>query len=420
MKLRLSGIGLCLLLLTVVWLGRPVHGQTTTNLLVNPSFELLDAGTDHPTGWSGGHSKNTSWLEVPDGTNYGYVTGSEEMSQTVPVNVGSGYLLSFWSGTHVVRGQYVEMRLLDSVGNTVDAVRTLITHSVDENHKLEGVYYMDYASIPEGAVSIQVLISANGYGWAKVDAMSLQEITPVVETATPTRPETQTTPTATIATPPTSVITPTLPAKVIFVKDAQPKTDTDFTFYMDGYGEFQLDDPLYNDGDEIGNRIEITVAPGTYSIRELPTEGWELEGIVCNKSMAVDVQSASVGVVLEEGQVLTCMFSNRTVPSVLEETDEPAMSNHTYLPLVSGGGYLTKCLFVGNPYLWLDVYLAIYVDAPQNAPYYLYSGNELLGMFFDAETYYIGETHQLTYPLYVKQNRTTQCILETMPEPQQK
>lgn len=150
------------------------------NLLVNGSCEMLDEGTDHPVGWVGGHSKHTSWLVVPDGDNYCYTLGSEGgMWQDIAVKQGYRYELSFWSGTHQVWNQVVELQYVTSKGTSdantlIESATHSITHVVDDDGRLGGQYRLTLPPAPVEASFIRVWVYADN-DWAKVDALDLRE-----------------------------------------------------------------------------------------------------------------------------------------------------------------------------------------------------------------------------------------------------
>lgn len=155
------------------------HGQVENeNLLLNPSFEDLDPGSDHPTHWTNGHSKHTSWLVVPDGNNYGYVLSSDDhpMYQDITYTVDSTYVLRFWSGKHNNNQSTVTLSYLDKEGNVLDSETHVITHIVDTDKQLQGAYELTLAP-NNTAQLVRVEVSASN-GWGKVDNMMLWSVTP--------------------------------------------------------------------------------------------------------------------------------------------------------------------------------------------------------------------------------------------------
>lgn len=80
-----------------------------------------------------------------------------------------------------------------------------------------------------------------------------------------------------------------------------------------------------------GESISVDVEPGSYSISEPASEGWELTSIGCDgdyDDLQVDVQAATVHFVVAEGDLVSCTFTN--VPSepergtlVIEKITDP-------------------------------------------------------------------------------------------------
>lgn len=124
--------------------------------------------------------------------------------------------------------------------------------------------------------------------------------------------------------------------------------------------------------------------------------------------------------------VLVLAIALMVLTALPASADEQA-NNYVYLPVVQSNPYLPDCQFVGFP-IWLDVYLVINTPGTAESPYMLSVNGETL-MFIDAGTYYIGETHQLSYPLTVYQvnniylppgsrTYTVKCALNSQPQPQ--
>lgn len=149
--------------------------ESVTNLLDNGSCEVVDKDTDHPTGWVGGHAKNTSWLTVPDGINYCYVLTGETMYQEVEVKADHMYSLTFHSGTHVVHGQSVSLQYISPSNTVVAESIHLIKHIVDTDKQLAGAYTLTLPVVYEGVMFVRVKISSPN-NWAKVDLFDLQAI----------------------------------------------------------------------------------------------------------------------------------------------------------------------------------------------------------------------------------------------------
>lgn len=161
------------------------------NLLKNPSFEILDTGTDHPTDWVGGHAKSTSWITSPDGVNYGYAVGPDEtMYQDVEVGPNANMTLRFWSGTHPHSGEPPRLRFqILKTGVLVDEEVVEITRVLsDTNGIFEGPITLRLISSEPVTTTARVLIEANS-GWGKVDNLSLSVLYPRDDPEPPEEPE---------------------------------------------------------------------------------------------------------------------------------------------------------------------------------------------------------------------------------------
>lgn len=164
-----------------------VLSSSSESPLINGSFETLDPGTDHPTGWVGGHAKSTSWIVPPDGKNYGYALYDETMSQIISMTPGSNVELTFWSGTHPhdTGDPIVRLEYLDSEGEIVAQAIHSITHLVESDNHLAGPFNLRLPAAGLNVVSLRVVVSGNFSGWAKVDGMGLSIDTPRNEEESP-------------------------------------------------------------------------------------------------------------------------------------------------------------------------------------------------------------------------------------------
>ncbi|HMB22992.1 MAG TPA: SdrD B-like domain-containing protein, partial [Anaerolineales bacterium] len=154
------------------------------NLVLNPSFEE-NAGTP-PKSWTNGTAGNVGvWV---DGKNVGYISGSKTMSQSVSVNVGSGYKLTFYSGSHVPSIQTVKLQYFNAGGT---AIGTEAKHTIVDDLEVVGFggpYSLSLDAAPADATSLKIMVSANNKDYAKVDALCLQATEPVVVEPTPEVP----------------------------------------------------------------------------------------------------------------------------------------------------------------------------------------------------------------------------------------
>ena len=123
----------------------------------------------------------------------------------------------------------------------------------------------------------------------------------------------------------TCTYTNTKRGSIVIVKDAVPNDAQDFAFTSNitGSTTFSLDD----DADPtLSNTKTISVAPGTYTVTEGTTSGWDLTGLSC-----VDPTSNSSGVIgtgvatinVAAGETVTCTYTNTKRGTVIikKETD---------------------------------------------------------------------------------------------------
>lgn len=110
---------------------------------------------------------------------------------------------------------------------------------------------------------------------------------------------------------------------ITIVKDADPDTATDFEFDPSANlqaANFFLDDDndaVLSDEKEFGG-----LAPGTYTVSELATPGWDLDSIDCplgqNDTSVVTIGADSVTIGLVDGESITCTFTNVAATGTLE------------------------------------------------------------------------------------------------------
>jgi len=133
-------------------------------------------------------------------------------------------------------------------------------------------------------------------------------------------------------------------ATIVIVKDAVPNDAQDFAFTSDiaGNASFNLDD----DGDNtLSNTQTINnVTPGTYSVTEGSTSGWDLTNISCtdpttNSSGNTGTRVASINVAA--GETVTCTFTNTKKGSIIikKETNPDAVSgSFSFSQNIDGSG----------------------------------------------------------------------------------
>lgn len=100
---------------------------------------------------------------------------------------------------------------------------------------------------------------------------------------------------------------------VTIVKDATPDDPQDFGFSGDDpIGSFSLDD----DADvTLPDEETFTVEPGSYTVQEVLPAGWDLTAIECvtadtSDTSVVDLDTELVTIDVDEGESITCTFTN--------------------------------------------------------------------------------------------------------------
>lgn len=140
-------------------------------------------------------------------------------------------------------------------------------------------------------------------------------VPPSTQTPLPTAP-TETP----IATAPTSTPIATAPAdegRITIIKEAQPKSEQDFTFYGPT-GKFILDDDNGVEGanDEFSNTTTINVPAGRHNLSEAMNLSWYLAEINCSVDGTERVQR-TVAVSVGAGEEVTCTFVNQRRVEIL-------------------------------------------------------------------------------------------------------
>jgi len=100
---------------------------------------------------------------------------------------------------------------------------------------------------------------------------------------------------------------PVGPATLTITLDAVPNTQDDFTFTGD-LGSFTLDDDSTVALPR--KRVFSGLAPGPYTVTQLPTAGWTLTALTCPPGADVDLGNGTVTVNLVSSDQVTCTFKN--------------------------------------------------------------------------------------------------------------
>lgn len=95
----------------------------------------------------------------------------------------------------------------------------------------------------------------------------------------------------------------------ILEKETDVETDAEFTFVLDGAEVADLG---------AGETFEMTLETGTYTIRELMVEGWELVDVSCvGAEPDVDLGTGAASLFIPPGSTVTCVFENHEIPALL-------------------------------------------------------------------------------------------------------
>lgn len=106
-------------------------------------------------------------------------------------------------------------------------------------------------------------------------------------------------------------------ATITILHDAVPNSATNFRF-TGGVGPFYLDDVTPQDADAYQNSRSFIVAPGAYTITEVPPATWFLAGITCTPAAngTVTLALKRVVITVAAGEHVTCTFTNHFRVSV--------------------------------------------------------------------------------------------------------
>jgi uncharacterized repeat protein (TIGR01451 family) len=158
------------------------------------------------------------------------------------------------------------------------------------------------------------------------------------------------------------------PGYIKVIKDSVPDDPQDFEFNLldlaipNDPTNFILDDdadPAYLNNAQYGLR------PGTYSVSETATTGWELTSVVCTSSLGDS--PAPTSIVLTAGETVTCTFTNTQVADFGDLPDGYGTllaSNgprHSLFPDTSGDG-IPDSLSNGPAAIWLGASVSAEVN----------------------------------------------------------
>lgn len=132
---------------------------------------------------------------------------------------------------------------------------------------------------------------------------------------------------------------------IVIVKDAVPNDAQDFAFTTTGTGlsDFSLDDDA--DGTLGNSRTFLALEPGSYTVTEGLTAGWNLTGLTCvdpNNSSTVDLANREASIDLDGNETVTCTFTNTR-----QVTDVSIVKTPSANPVVAGSS-VTFSLVVTN------------------------------------------------------------------------
>ncbi len=119
-----------------------------------------------------------------------------------------------------------------------------------------------------------------------------------------------------LATPITPSPTPP-PGTITLVKQADVDDGYEFEFDAIGSEMWGVNRFFLQNGD---SRTFTEFAPGTYSVREILPEFWELTDITCNDpddETTYDLANDRVDIDLDSGENITCTFTNTQIPDLL-------------------------------------------------------------------------------------------------------
>ena len=149
---------------------------------------------------------------------------------------------------------------------------------------------------------------------------------------------------------------------ITIVKDAQPNSSQDFAFTTSGTGlsNFSLDDDAGAPG--ASNTLSNTktfkyLNAGNYTITETKVNGWTLKSLECSEGASVEKSATGVTVHLDQGQNVTCTFTNQKRGKVhVTKVTDPQDAKDEFQVTISGSGTIdgsaTKTIKGGQTVDW--------------------------------------------------------------------
>lgn len=137
------------------------------------------------------------------------------------------------------------------------------------------------------------------------------------ETASPTPTDTETsTPIPTNPATATPVPTAPPPAQITIIKDAQPNSMQDFTFYGP-FGSVQLDDDggVSGGDDTLSTSYTFSVPPGSFNVSEAINPSWYLSDVTCSSDNGT-LQNHTLSVTVASNDSITCTFINQRTAEI--------------------------------------------------------------------------------------------------------
>jgi hypothetical protein len=127
------------------------------------------------------------------------------------------------------------------------------------------------------------------------------------------------------------------PGSITITKEAVPNSAQDFAFTTSGgLGNFSLDDDA--DGTLPKSRTFTDLTPGTYTVTETATDGWDLSDLSCSGG-TTQVSDSTVTISLTAGANVSCTYTNRQRAQIIvHKVTDPANDPTSFGVTASGGG----------------------------------------------------------------------------------
>ncbi len=115
---------------------------------------------------------------------------------------------------------------------------------------------------------------------------------------------------------------------VTIIQDAAPTDGHDFSFTgchpsSGGCAGFSLDD----DEDDEASLTDVLasgeLAPGTYTVTQAPSAGWDLSNLACNTGESIDLARRRVTIDLAAGEHVRCTFTNTSTAITIVQDASP-------------------------------------------------------------------------------------------------